>query len=58
MTPFYSKMWFAAEKFFNQGRLHSFKLTEKGLVVKRKQTSEEMTFLSEHDLTRFVKNEK
>lgn len=58
MTPFYSKMWFAAEKFKNQGRLHLIKLSEKGLVVKRKSTSDEMTFLSEPDLVRFIRNEK
>lgn len=58
MTPFYSKMWFAAEKFKNQGRLHSFKLSDKGLVVKRKGTSDEVVFLSEQDLMRFIRNEK
>lgn len=58
MTSFYSKIWFAAEKFKNQGRLHSFKLSEKGLLVKRKATSDEQIFLSEQELVRFIRNEK
>lgn len=57
MTPFYSKMWFTAERFKNQGRLHSFKLTDKGLVVVHKKSGNEKIFLTEQQLVDFIKNE-
>lgn len=56
MTPFYSKMWFTAEKFQTQGRLHSFKLSEKGLIVIRKPATKERILLSEDELIDFIKN--
>lgn len=54
MTSFYSRMWFKAEKFKNQGRLHSFKLTNNGLVVVRKKANNEKIILSEQQLIDYI----
>lgn len=54
MTQFYSKLWFKAQYYKNQDRLHSFKLTENGLAVKRKPQCAEKIFLTKQELTDYV----
>lgn len=55
MTPFYSKLWFTAETFQNQGRLNSFRLSVVGLVVSRSRGDKEKTFLSTEELIDYSK---
>lgn len=54
MTNFYSKMWFTAFDLKEQHRLHSFKLTEDGLVVKAKAGCSERIVLSEQQLLEYI----
>lgn len=56
MTKFYSKLWYTAQKYKDHDRLHSFKLTEKGLSVKRKPNSTEKIVLTTQELTNYVNN--
>lgn len=53
MTPFYTEMWYAALNYKNQ--LHSFKVTDDGLMVKRNRDSNEQRILSKNELVQFIK---
>lgn len=56
MTHFYSRLWFKAQDYKNQGRLHSVRLTGNGLAVKRKSKCAERIFLTKQELTDYVNN--
>lgn len=58
MTRYYSKLYGAAQDYKERRFLHSFKLTDKGLVVKGKESSKGKLVLSMRDLNDYINTKK
>ena len=56
MTPFYCRLWFTAQQLKEGHRLHSFKITERGLFAQRTPMDDGRTVLSEQQLLEYVRN--
>lgn len=54
MTKFYCDIWIGATKYKEQGALHSFRLSDGGVVVRRTSTDGEHIILSKQQLIDFV----
>ncbi|XP_055301607.1 uncharacterized protein LOC129568084 [Sitodiplosis mosellana] len=54
LTRYYSKLYGAAQEYKETRFLHSFKLTDEGLVVKRKESSKGIVVLSMRELNEYV----
>lgn len=54
MTKFYRDIWIAATKYKEQGALYSFRLSGRGVVIRRTSTDGEHVILSKEQLIEFV----
>lgn len=58
MTPYYTDLFRVAQEYKKDNSLHSFKLTDKGLAIKRKENSTEKIVLSIEELKEHIEKQK